>query len=206
VWLEGGVFEALEPFFNLVLPDFVPGHLAVAFIPDMFRPPSVPAGNDILVGKLHGFVSDAVQPGDEIRIEPVAFAEGDEPRPDRLRSEVVVVEEGKPVVHIPALEAAVLRVVDASETTFFRGDANFDLTVNISDPIFTLGYLFLGGGAPPCEDAADADDNGKLELTDAVLTLNYLFNPAGKTLAPPHPERGRDARPDDLLPCREPAP
>ena len=49
---------------------------------------------------------------------------------------------------------------------FVRGDANGDGSIDITDAIFTLGFLFLGGGAPPCEDAADADDRGTLEITD----------------------------------------
>ncbi|MBI4607255.1 MAG: hypothetical protein HY721_35265, partial [Planctomycetes bacterium] len=38
-----------------------------------------------------------------------------------------------------------------------------------------LGYLFLGRDAPGCLDAADADDSGVLELTDAVFLFSHLF-------------------------------
>ena len=200
--LEGGAFEDITPFINFVARGLVPGHIALAFTPDLIRQRAVPPGSDLLLGKIAGVVSDGLLPGDVVRFEPVAFPEGEAPRPDRLRTEIVEVEDGKLLVLLPALEAGTVRVVDGSEPTFLRGDANFDLAVNISDAIFTLSYLFLGGPAPSCEDAADADDSGKLALTDAVFTLNYLFRSSG--LEPPSPgpiQRGTDPTADGLT-CR----
>ena len=83
---------------------------------------------------------------------------------------------------------------------FVRGDANGDGSIDITDAIFTLGFLFLGGGAPPCEDAADADDRGTLEITDAVYLLNFLFS-GGPEPPPPHEVEGEDPT-EDLLGCR----
>ena len=83
---------------------------------------------------------------------------------------------------------------------FVRGDANGDGSIDITDAIFTLGFLFLGGGAPPCEDAADADDRGTLEITDAVYLLNFLFS-GGPEPPPPHAVEGEDPT-EDALGCR----
>ena len=83
---------------------------------------------------------------------------------------------------------------------FVRGDANGDGSIDITDAIFTLGFLFLGGGAPPCEDAADADDRGTLEITDAVYLLNFLFS-GGPEPPPPHLALGEDPT-EDTLGCR----
>jgi hypothetical protein len=81
---------------------------------------------------------------------------------------------------------------------FKRGDSNTDGSINLTDPVYTLNYLFLGGPAPTCEDAADADDSGQLNLTDAVYTLNYLFL-GGLPPSPPGPETcGVDPTDDDL--------
>jgi hypothetical protein len=81
--------------------------------------------------------------------------------------------------------------------SFVRGDANADGAVNIADPIFILGYLFLGGEAPECEDAADSDDGGTLEITDAVRILNHLF--LGTAAIPaPYPAEGDDPTGDSL--------
>src|SRR5262245_17514076 len=80
---------------------------------------------------------------------------------------------------------------------FLRGDANRDGTVDISDAIFMLTYLFLGGAKPTCEDALDADDSGLLELTDAVYLLSHVF--LGATAPPPpYPEPGLDRTADQL--------
>ena len=38
-------------------------------------------------------------------------------------------------------------------------------------PIYTLVYLFVGGVELPCEDS---DNNGGLDITDAVLTFSYF--------------------------------
>ena len=56
-----------------------------------------------------------------------------------------------------------------------RGDINADRSIDISDAISLLLYLFAGGDAPVCDDIADVDDNGRPELTDAVALLTYLF-------------------------------
>ena len=41
-----------------------------------------------------------------------------------------------------------VKVIDTA-SSFIRGDANRDHAVDISDPIFTLNFLFLGGAALP---------------------------------------------------------
>jgi hypothetical protein len=59
-------------------------------------------------------------------------------------------------------------------TPFRRGDANADATLNVADPVAILTHLF-STKALPCLDAADADGNDALELTDAVRLLGFLF-------------------------------
>ena len=72
-----------------------------------------------------------------------------------------------------------------------------DAEPNVTDGIFILSHLFGGGGAPPCEKAADANDSGTVDLTDAVFVLNFLFA-AGGDPAPPFQECGVDPTPDEL--------
>ncbi len=67
---------------------------------------------------------------------------------------------------------------------FRRADTNGDGSVDISDAVRTLGFLFLGAAVPPCMDAADSNDDGKLDLTDGVFTLSNLFQ-GGKAIPPP---------------------
>ncbi len=81
---------------------------------------------------------------------------------------------------------------------FRRGDANADGAVNLADGVSTLGFLFAGGRAPPCLDAADTDDSGQLDLADAVATFNYLFLGAAAPSAPGPEDCGADPTADAL--------
>jgi len=83
---------------------------------------------------------------------------------------------------------------------FLRGDANGDGSVNLSDTIFLLNSLFLGWNLPSCEDAADTDDSGLLELTDCISAIGFFFL-GGMEPPPPGPYRcGLDPT-ADLLDC-----
>ena len=87
--------------------------------------------------------------------------------------------------------------------TFHRGDADGNGSLQLTDAVRILNYLFLGSGTIPCFDAADADDNGVLQLTDAVRILNYLFLGQG-TIPAPGPASGAcgpDPTTDDPLDC-----
>ncbi len=80
---------------------------------------------------------------------------------------------------------------------FRRGDANADSTVDLSDSLALLGYLFQGEDGLPCEDAADSNDDGVLEISDAVASLVHLFL-GGPELPAPFSECGRDPTVDAL--------
>ncbi len=86
---------------------------------------------------------------------------------------------------------------------FRRGDASLDGVVNLSDAVLVLVYLFSGGAAPSCLDAADADDNGEVALTDPVGILTHLFL-AGTIPAPGSMQCGPDPTDDTLPVCVDP--
>ncbi len=91
-------------------------------------------------------------------------------------------------------------LVFKSVPRFRRGDVNSDGEVDISDVVMTLGYLYLGFGKLGCEDAADVDDNGTINLADPVGALMFLF--AGGTLPrPPGPVLEGIDPTDDTLSC-----
>jgi hypothetical protein len=87
-------------------------------------------------------------------------------------------------------------------SAFRRGDANQDGTVDISDPIASLGFLFLGNPQSlSCMDAADSNDDGQVDLSDAVYTLGHEFL---GTPTPPQPGTvvcGLDPTGDELAAC-----
>jgi hypothetical protein len=80
---------------------------------------------------------------------------------------------------------------------FVRGNSNGDAMVDISDAVYHLNYLFLGGPEPPCFDASDLDDNGALQITDAIYLLAFLFQ-GGPDPPAPYPTLGPDPTTDAL--------
>lgn len=81
-------------------------------------------------------------------------------------------------------------------TPFLRGDADGSRELDISDPIVVLLGLFAGRRLD-CHDAADANDDGNLNITDPLFILNFLFR-AGVPPLPPFPQPGADPTPDAL--------
>jgi hypothetical protein len=75
--------------------------------------------------------------------------------------------------------------------TFIRGDCNGDgeATGSMTDAIFLLEYLFMGGGSPPCATACDADDTREVDIADPIFILVYQFL-GGSPPPPPFPECG----------------
>lgn len=91
-----------------------------------------------------------------------------------------------------------------TEPLFVRGDANSDCGVDITDAVFILNYLFLGGTHPECEDAADTNDTGTLDISDGIFLLTYLFLGGDPPPYPGPSVPGRDVTPDALAECVPP--
>ncbi len=89
--------------------------------------------------------------------------------------------------------------VSEPESRFRRGDVNADGRLNVTDPITILGRLFRGVASVPCEAAMDVDGEGGVQLTDAVVLLNYLFSRDPPVIPAPGP---RDCRPVSADRCR----
>lgn len=82
---------------------------------------------------------------------------------------------GNPPENAAIKAIAIQRPVNGGDPQFRRGDGDANGVVNITDGIYVLNFLFLGGPPPPCRDAADADDNGAVNITDGIYILNFLF-------------------------------
>ena len=78
-----------------------------------------------------------------------------------------------------------------------RGDCNEDGRIDISDPVLILLSLLQNRNVvPPCLQACDTEDNGRLNITDAIFALSRLFlEPGG--FAAPFPGCGPDPTVED---------
>jgi hypothetical protein len=90
-------------------------------------------------------------------------------------------------------------------TPFIRGDTNADGNRNITDGIFVLNFLFIGGPAPPCSESADTDGKPPVNITDGIYMLNFLFlgGPAPPAPYPACESLGADVDCDSFPPCEQ---
>lgn len=59
---------------------------------------------------------------------------------------------------------------------YVPGDANNDGTVNISDGVYLISYVFAGGSAPVLMVAGDANGDCAVNISDAVYLISYIFS------------------------------
>lgn len=55
------------------------------------------------------------------------------------------------------------------------GDANGDESVNVSDAVYVINYVFVGGAAPDPMQIADVNCDESVNVSDAVYIINYVF-------------------------------
>jgi len=91
-------------------------------------------------------------------------------------------------------------IPDSCQVNFIRGDGNGDGIVNIADGVFLLVNLFAGGMNPNCNDAADANDDGSIDVSDVISILGFQFNGTSPPPAP-FPACGVDPTDTDTLGC-----
>ncbi|MGB1070068.1 MAG: cohesin domain-containing protein [Planctomycetota bacterium] len=94
---------------------------------------------------------------------------------------------------------------DICEVAFRRGDSNSNGAINVADPYWILLYLFSTDVSElPCYDAADIDDNGSIEMIDAVSLFQMLYGTGGVP-ADPFATCGVDPTTADALDCVTPS-
>ena len=85
------------------------------------------------------------------------------------------------------------------ESQFIRGDLVELVRPGIADAVRILAHLFAPESRPPlrCLDAADVNDDGRIDVSDPIHLLHHLFL-GGEAPASPYPGCGWDKTPDDL--------
>ncbi|MFN0059135.1 MAG: FG-GAP-like repeat-containing protein [Planctomycetota bacterium] len=104
----------------------------------------------------------------------------------------------------PELELAAVTVETGAPPPpnglFVRGDANSSGTIDIADGTFVQAYLYQGGAAPACLDAADFNDDGFVNSADPVYLFSFL-SVGGPAPPMPYPLAGGDPTGDALPIC-----
>jgi len=87
-----------------------------------------------------------------------------------------------------------------AQSPFIRGDVDGDGALTLGD-LSLVGHAMLSRELPPCADAADVSDNGRVQLGDYAILLEYLIRGEPQPAAP-FLAAGVDPTEDDL-PCEE---
>jgi len=158
-----------------------------------------PTSQPLMVGSVQFEVGPRVNCGDEL---PIEFCDG-----ANVRGRVPLQN-----LYAAANQSLSANTVDSqvyidSAMLFQRGDCNSDNKVNISDPISVIMATILVDEfdfVPSCEDACDGNDDGVIDIGDAVYLLLWMFRGG---LIPPAPGPfvfGMDPTEDPLecsMPC-----
>ncbi|MCP4567996.1 MAG: M28 family peptidase [FCB group bacterium] len=58
---------------------------------------------------------------------------------------------------------------------FLAGDANYDGSINVGDPVYIINYVFKSGDPPMPLAAGDANGDCAVNIGDAVYLIGYIF-------------------------------
>jgi hypothetical protein len=130
---------------------------------------------------------------------PVHIVAVDHPQqdPEVIVEKVRYLDESFAVIASPDV-VSFTRDAAATAVSFRRGDPNGDDAHDVLDTLALLDYLFRRGEAPACRKAADANDDGRVNVADAIGILQLLV--VGVSLPAPFPDCGVDPT-DDRLAC-----
>jgi len=82
------------------------------------------------------------------------------------------------VVRTDLTESDSSRIVSATPFTSAKGDANGDLSVNVSDVVSTVSYILMNNPQPFIFEAADMNTDYVINVLDVTGIVNEILNPA----------------------------
>ncbi len=77
-----------------------------------------------------------------------------------------------------------------NEITFIRGDVNEDGSIDVTDPIVALDYIYGVIDAPSCLQSLDVDADDLIGIGDALALLSYVFGTGSPPPVFPFPSCG----------------
>ncbi len=204
VWLErielpdsfpGNVHPELTPLYDERLME---GFLAQSIFMDFVSPfegNKLPDCKKATVAYLIFSLSPEVAVGETYWIHFSDIPPREDLRPAPMNEICIGEWSIKSAVDIRGLEINIA----PEDTLFTRGDVNRDYSLNITDVIVILRYLFATE-ILRCLDPADVDDSGMIDLSDVIYLADYIFDD-GYPPAIPFPIPGVDLSPDSLGDC-----
>jgi hypothetical protein len=74
-------------------------------------------------------------------------------------------------------------ITDPPPPPYKCGDANADYSVDISDAVYLIAYIFTGGSAPYPLQSGDTNCDDAVDISDAVYLISYIFSGGPKPCA-----------------------
>jgi hypothetical protein len=68
-----------------------------------------------------------------------------------------------------------IEISEEPQPEYICGDANSDETVNVSDAVYIINYVFVGGDPPDPIESGDCNCDSTCNVSDAVWIINYVF-------------------------------
>jgi len=93
--------------------------------------------------------------------------------------------------NLPSLALEIFESLSATSPSFLRGDVNQDGEVNILDSNDLLRFFYDKEYEPPCLESADVNNDGLVQLDDALQLISYVTHGLSPP-ASPFPACGRD--------------
>ncbi|MBD3218033.1 MAG: hypothetical protein GF310_07120 [candidate division Zixibacteria bacterium] len=75
----------------------------------------------------------------------------------------------------PPGEDTMIITIDILEPQAICGDANSDASVNVSDAVYIINYIFIGGAPPDPLESGEVNCDAQVNISDAVWIINYIF-------------------------------
>ena len=166
---------------NIVVSDAQDGCVSVAVVYSYGCPASISAGDGAVL-KLQLTVLQGAPVGQT----PITFTD----RPPSLNRMTLC--DFSSIT--PGLGSETIEILSNG---FVRGDYDASGSMTIADALAGLYYGIGEGNPPSCEDAADLNDDGVIDVSDAVYSLGYQFG-GGSAPHAPFPGCGDDPTSDDL--------
>ncbi len=160
-----------------------------------FEGNTIPSGCDAPVANLHFSITKDAQPGDKFYLQMKTIPGITENHPSVVNEFSILGNS-----HLPMIDRKGTAVYVHEEGKFFvRGDVTRDHTVDISDTVKLLKYLFLSEPIQ-CEKPLDVNDDSNIDITDPIHLAQYLYL-GGQAPKAPFPYLGIDRTRDQLSNC-----